>query len=436
MRDIGFLAIFFVAIFPALTHIQVAVMLWVWVTLLAPNSYFFSTGSLIPYTKVAVGITLASLIFSRGKKALRFDRTTLLIALFLITAALSQTFALHESQLGWDLLDKLWKIVVLNIGISSFMRSRTRLHAMTIVICNSLAVMSFSSGLKLIASGGSYKVVTFQGWGDNNHIGLIVLMGIPLLRYLSEYSEEKILRIGALIGIVLSILCVLATNSRGAFIGLLVLTLLIIASVSNRRHRIRYLLAVVAIGAALSPLLSQQWVDRMHTIQTADQDSSMMGRVIAWKLSTLIALEHPFLGGGLHNLQILPTWSAYREQVHVLSFIPTDEPDVRPHAAHSIYFELLGDTGFTGLIIFSNFRYASWIIRNAHSRPDIKWAGALARDLRLGLIVFMVSGAALSASYHDLNFIFFGMLSALRGTVIDIDVRKPSSRSSPASLEV
>src|SRR5947208_10492047 len=102
----------------------------------------------------------------------------------------------------------------------------------------------------------------------------------------------------------------------------------------------------------------------MDTIMTADQDESFMGRVIAWKQSTLIALDHPWFGGGFFAVQDPVLWTQYRRVFHRLDFIPTSEPaEQAVYAAHSIYFQVLGDLGFAGLIIFLSILITAW--RNA-----------------------------------------------------------------------
>ena len=85
---------------------------------------------------------------------------------------------------------------------------------------------------------------------------------------------------------------------------------------------------------------------------------------------------------------------------------------------------ILGDTGFMGLAIFlcifaSSFSYGRQIKTLARGDPNLKWAISLAGKLQLSLIVLLTSGAALSVAYQDLNYIIFGMFSAMRAIVRD-----------------
>src|SRR3546814_18270546 len=114
----------------------------------------------------------------------------------------------------------------------------------------------------------------------------------------------------------------------------------------------------------------ENWFNRMSTIQQADKDGSFMGRVVAWKISTLLALDHPILGGGITAIQNEAMWSHYAARFGQLRFIPTPEPDDKPHAAHSVYFQHLADVGFVGLGLFLLFLFRAW--RSCGKRTQTK----------------------------------------------------------------
>ena len=78
------------------------------------------------------------------------------------------------------------------------------------------------------------------------------------------------------------------------------------------------------------------------------------------------------------------------------------------HAAHSIYFQILGEHGFVGLGIFLLFwaltwRTATWVIKNAGA-VDMPWAGRLASMVQVSLAGYFVGGAFLSLAYFDLPY--------------------------------
>ena len=309
MRDFAFLGLFLAALAIAFNRVYVCVLLWAWIALLGPNTLFWGVASDVPFNKVIAGLTLLAFLMNRDRKKFHFDQTSVLISCFLGLAAISQYISESNVDIGWNVLDKLWKIVLLNLLISSFMRSRVRLHALVLAVCIAAGFSAAGDGLKFLVSGGSYRTLGTPNWGDNNHVALIVLMVIPMLAYVREVSTERLVRLGALAGIALFVCGVVSTTSRGGFLGLL---LLAGAGIVGSRHKIRYLLAVVALGAMLSQVVTENWTERMNSLEEVREDTSFMGRVIAWKISILIALDNPLVGGGLHAVQAGNIWNAYR----------------------------------------------------------------------------------------------------------------------------
>ena len=91
---------------------------------------------------------------------------------------------------------------------------------------------------------------------------------------------------------------------------------------------------------------------RLTTIKEAGEDSSFMGRVIAWKISSAIALENPVFGGGFHAVQVQAIWDKFKMSPGLLGFLNLPVPEFSAKAAHSIYFEVMGDLGLVGLALF------------------------------------------------------------------------------------
>ena len=75
-------------------------------------------------------------------------------------------------------------------------------------------------------------------------------------------------------------------------------------------------------------------------------------------------------------------------------------------AAHSIYFQVLGDSGFVGLFLFMGLLLA-WFVSlrrtkaMTQGRAEMRWAFDLAAALERSLMVYLVSGGALSAAYFE-----------------------------------
>jgi probable O-glycosylation ligase (exosortase A-associated) len=152
--------------------------------------------------------------------------------------------------------------------------------------------------------------------------------------------------------------------------------------------------------------MPQNYFDRIDTIRTAKEDSSFHGRWVAWQVAWHYATDHFPLGDGMAGAEMPQVFHHYF-------------PDEQTHAAHSIYFEVLGDNGFVGLglylaILVVAFRNCSKIKRATRGNDELSWAFDLAGMIRLCLFVFCLGGAALSMAYYDILFICVGLLSAMQ----------------------
>ena len=242
-------------------------------------------------------------------------------------------------------------------------------------------------------------------------------MALPLIYYLYEYSSLRLVRLGFLGAIPLMVLAVVATNSRGALVGLVAVGIWLVL---NSTKKIKGLLIVAFLGSMMLYLAPDSWSERMDTIGSAEQDSSFMGRVAAWKVSSAIAVEHPVFGGGFRAVQSHPVWDAFVDKPGLLGMIETPVLSRSGVAAHSIWFEVLGDTGFVRFFLFVALvanafltRRAVWRLVKAQGGED-KWAGDLADMLGAAVLAYVVSGSLLSAAYFELPYICFMLLETLK----------------------
>ena len=419
MRDILF-AFVWIALLPLVfvsTH--VGVLLWVWSALLSPNELMYGFMSSVPFDRI-VAVSTIFLTFIRGdKKDPYLDITSLLLVIFALIATISWLYSIDPIPLVTDLYTKLLKEIVLAFFITLILTTRAHIDRLIFVIVIALAFVAVREGLIFILTIGQHPNVGIQSIGDNNSVATAILMIIPLLYYLARYSALRIVRIGMLSLLGLSVVAVIATYSRGGFVGLVVLGGFM---VKNTRHRFATLLVAVSAGVLLYLLAPETWFSRVVTIASADNDSSFMGRVVAWKISLLIALDHPLFGGGMHAVQNPIVWSYYRPYLDRVDFVNTPPADFSPHAAHSIYFEVLGDLGFIGLTLFlAILGIALWntrqLNRMCRGHASLNWAADLARMLQISLVIFLTTGAALSMSYFELLYILVALLSRCCRTV-------------------
>src|SRR5260221_7951331 len=162
-------------------------------------------------------------------------------------------------------------------------------------------------------------------------------------------------------------------------------------------------------------IMPADWNRRMDTTQSPEDDTSFQGRVQVWRFSYNIALARPFVGGGLGASENGTVFNTYS-----VDYLPFGR------AAHSIYFQVLGDHGFAGLLIFLSILGAVWrqctvVKKRAAGRSELAWAVDLATMIQVSWAGYMVAGAALSMAYYDLAYIELGAIVALRQIVRQVD---------------
>ncbi len=399
-----------------------AIILWAWSAMLSPSETLYDPLKGFPLQKIFALIGIGAFLLIPQKRRVRFDASLILMIALLIDGTISEAVSPWSWDHGWFIQDGLMKVVVLACLVSWVMTDRLRIHSLVFAMCIGMAFSGVWDGTLFFLSGGTHQVRPIAGHGDNNEFALLIDMTIPLVFYLWRQSEEKLVRIACLVVVFLFVGAVMATRSRGGFAGMALMGILV---AFFSRRRILALIMVGVLGAGIIAFSPSKVTERLQTIETADQDSSFMGRVIAWKISTLIALDRPLIGGGFYAVQNWDVWVHFWPEFDRLSFIPTAQPDTtKAHAAHSVYFEVLGDLGFPGLAIFlgmvgSGFLHTRRIRKLSRGKPELKWAYDLARATELSLILLLTSGGLLSTAYYEINYLILGLISATRRHVME-----------------
>jgi probable O-glycosylation ligase (exosortase A-associated) len=203
---------------------------------------------------------------------------------------------------------------------------------------------------------------------------------------------------------------------------------------ATSRHRFRDLFLIVLAAIVVVFVAPDSWFDRFGTIRDAGQDSSFLGRVMAWRISSAIALDNPLFGGGFHALQVQSVWDTFKYSPGLLGFIGTPELDPLAKAAHSIYFEVLGDLGFVGLFlflaVFTNALLIRYRIQSLVRRAggNFTWALDTANALMLALLAYLAGGAGVSLGYFEVPYML-AMLMELLKQQVERGIAAPAGKS-------
>ena len=398
-----------------------AYLLWGWTGLISINTYLYGFMSSIQYVQLFSIIALFLILIKKDNAlgSFKINTTIVLLLIFATQVLFSATFAYPGLARNWERCTDLLKTVLFCLCMPMVLTNRNRIYAFVLMLVIGSAFHGMLNGLKFIASGGAHMGIGPDKLGDNNHFAMVMVMTLPLILYIYAYSAYKWVKFGTISIFILTVLTVIATRSRGGLISITAMGFWLLKVSKRKVIASMSLLGVAVLIVAVAP---DSWSERMNTINNVHEDSSFMTRVAAWKKSTAIALENPFLGGGLDAVASPSLAGKFNEAQGLMGFISTPNP--YNYVAHSIYFQVMGDLGFVGFSLFlilliNVFRTRNQIKRlSASYISRFRWAVDLSDMLTASMIAYVVGGALLSAAYFELPYILIMLMECIKQQII------------------
>jgi len=424
MRDIFFTLILPYYIYASFKKNWIGLGFWFWTSCIKVNSLLYGFANGYQLNRGFALATIFSYVISDKKLKFKIDSVSFMVILYFIWTTIS--FLLSDGSPGplrmrWE---NLFKMVIFFVMTAKIVRKKIHIDFLLWVVIISFGALGCSEGLKYIISGGTHTVNAIRGIsGDNNIAGIMLLTTIPLTVYILGQTQVRTLYLGLMGVVFLLVTGVLATNSRGAFVGLMIMSVYFFLK-SKKKFTV---LLVFGFGITLAyNLLPDSWFERMNTIEHAEGDGSMMSRVISWKMCMLIAMDNPIFGGGFRAVENTTMWYHYKNSFHLLDFIPSPPPG-KKYAAHSMYFQVLGDMGFCGLFIYlgliaSVFLKLNSLLNNVKKYVLDEWIAHLLRMLQVSLFVYCISGSLVSVAHTDVLFFLFAMTHILGQRFVEPEV--------------
>jgi probable O-glycosylation ligase (exosortase A-associated) len=394
VRDVLLTVIFLIAIPYVLAKAHRGIYVWSWLSYMNPHRFAYGFAFSFPFAQLTAIATAIAMIF--GKEKPRFIVTPLIVvwAVFLLWILVTTLFAL-EPELARPQLVKVLKIQLMTFLTIFLIATEDRLRTLIWVIVGSIGFFGVKGGLFTILTGGEHIV-----WGpigtfieDNNELALSTLMVLPLCNYLRVTTSNRWVKLLLLLAMILMMFSVLGSRSRGCFLAGMVGAAYMWLK-SNRKFWMAVGLLVV-LGSMFS-FAPDKWFDRMSTIQTYEEDGSAMSRINVWKFSIRMANDR-LTGGGLDPFSPA-TFSRYADDASVV------------RSSHSIYFGILAEHGWPGLIMYMTILLAAIAKLRKVGRQFGSEDTTYNRDvinlafmLETSLVVFMVGGAFYSLAYFDLS---------------------------------
>lgn len=405
MRDLLLVAIMAIALPAMVWRPAWGALAWVWFGIMNPHRLAWGFATQISFAW-AIGIaTVVGALFSKEPKQLKGGLATAVLMLFVAYMLMTTTVALIPDK-AWPMLERASKVQAGTLMALILFHRKDHLVALIWVIALSIGFYALKGGVFTIATLGQYRV-----WGpvdsfieDNNAFALATVMSIPLWAFLyTQYPARAWARLGIGAAILLSAVSAFGSHSRGAIVAIIAMAAFLWLK-SRRKIALGIGIVVVAVWAVA--FMPQEWEERLSTITDPRAEQSANSRLETWTMLWNLAVDRPFTGGGFE------TYARWIFQKYNPGYD-------RTHAAHSIYFQVLGEHGFIALALFLFFWALVWRMCNqvasmAKRRPDESWAYWLAQMIKVSIVAYLVGGAFQNLAYWDVPYYLFVAIAVAR----------------------
>lgn len=293
------------------------------------------------------------------------------------------------------------KITLMCLVTASIINTRLRIHILIWIVVIAIGSVSLRTGMFTMLGGGGRAVIGPSFLGQTNEYARFVIYTWPLMLFLSRHSAHKYVRVGFAVLATITVFALIGTNSRGAFVAFAAMCA-VFWLYSSRKLLSVLLVSVVAVSAYLAVPQARldSFVQRTATIDNAQEDGSFVGRTVAWEFGWNYVQKNPLFGGG----------PGVYERVH-------------GRASHNSYFEVLGESGFPGLIIWGAIAVLAFatiyrVRKLTRGIPELAWAHDLAFLLMISFVGYFVGGITKNHGFNEYYYMLLGLLMGLEIAVL------------------
>ena len=437
MRDLLVVLIFFGFLLMSFRRPYIAAMLWVWVGLMNPHRLGWGFAYSFPFAMIAAVVLVLSMAMNPKQVRLPTGGPVVVFLLLIAWMGITSIGAILFEPSIAKYIETL-KVMLMTLVVASVVRTREQILGLVVLVAASIAFFGVKGGVFTILTGGDHRV-----WGPpssviegNNELAVALIITVPLIYFLStqvalvrqlpfpvmRWFSEKWMRLGLYAIMALCLVSALGSHSRGALLAVAAMGSMLWWRSKSKGSLGILMLMMLGVGLAFMP---EEWMARMHTIGSYEEDASAMGRINAWTMAINIA-NHRLLGAGFETASPL----IYLQYAPNPNFVIV---------AHSIYFQILGEHGYLGLGLYLCFwiltyRMAGRLVRLSAGRQDLQWAHTLGSMSKVSLAGFAVGGAFLSLAYWDMPFYLMVILLCSKRLVVDV-LSQPLPAGSHSDLQ-
>lgn len=320
------------------------------------------------------------------------------------------------------------------LGIVTFVNTTSRMHKVILMWLGVHAVLGVNGILHHGQGVG--------GWlGDENDFGMEMNVAVPVAFFMYQAATNQRSKLLYMVLLGLFVMSVVATSSRGAFLGLLAVGTY--CWLYSPRKILSLILGVCLVGLVLITAPQEYW-DRISSItDDSTMETGTAGqRMFTWGIGWEIFTANPIFGIGQGNFP----WTIGE----YMGGRTWQTKSLAGRQAHSLYFTLMPELGLVGIIIFGTMivlNYRDTRVRQYFSirrplmrqqlenepenDPEFTRAALFGNAILGGLIGYLITSAFISTLYYPTFWILMGLAVALRNTTQAYSMSLPDTNFSP-----
>lgn len=423
MRDLVFVGYLGLIILLAFKRPFLFTLVYAYIDIVAPQRLSYFLLNSIPLSMICFGLAFLGFAVGDDKKDVRVSPRWFLLILLLAYCGYTTSVAVEPvaalEKWGW-----VWKGFIFAAFLPLTLRTKLRIEALALMMILCASALIVTGGIKTAAGGGGYGVLRIliddnSGLYEGSIISCVAICVIPIILWLAKhgtiFKPDWRVRVYAGCLIFACLLIPVGTQARTGIICIAVLGLLLLR---YARYRLLYIGAVAVLGLAAIPFLPSSFTKRADTIQNYKQDESASTRLAVWAWTWEFAKEHP-MGGG---------FEAYRQNriKYDIKNVPPADVDYEVEevkeivdegrAYHSSYFEMLGEQGWPGLILWLSIHLGGiWRMEmlsrmyRKRAREDETWVAPLATALQNAHIIYMIGSLFVGIAFLPFVYMLVGL---------------------------
>ena len=426
MLDLALLAFIGVLLALGLKRPFFWVLAYIYIDVVAPQKIGWGFIQALPVSLIAFAAAFAGWLFLDTKQGSRFTVRQALIGMLLLWCGMTTLTAAFpiEAAAKWSWV---WKALVFAMFLPLTLRTRLRIEAAALIMVLSIATIVINGGIKTALGGGGYGTLSLlvrenAGLYEGSILSTAAVATIPLALWLARHGTifKPDWRVYTFVaGLVFA--CLLIPVGTAARTGLVCAAVLAVLLMRSVRYKFLYGgIAALAMVAAI-PFLPQSFTERMGTIANHQSDESASTRVQVWKWTLDYVKEKPFGGGFDAYLGNSFTYET-RKVVGEGNTLTVESNEVtdKGRAYHSAYFEMLGEQGWLGLVLWLLLHalgvWQKERIRRRFGKNEDgprSWQWGLANALQQSQVVYLVGALFVGIAYQPFIFMLVGLQCAL-----------------------